>query len=141
MATKADFAAEDWQVLQWAVADTITYLSMSEPGFFDTFKEATGAAKYVASARNESASPLVRDLAADVKPGRDKEATANPTDMGEKVAARLTEAAGVVAHVAPDDLGAFKEFLLGLAQATAQAAGGVGGTETAAIERIAAALG
>ena len=42
MATKADFTEAEWQTLEWAVSDTMTYLSLADPGVWDTFKEAKG---------------------------------------------------------------------------------------------------
>lgn len=141
MATKADFTSDEWQVLQWAVTDTMAYVSMSDTGFWDTFKEATGAAKYIADAKVGSTSALVRDLAGDVKVGRDKEATANPASMADEVAERVAQAAGLLAAKAPDDLEAFKAFILGVAKATAEATKGVANTESNAIERVRAALG
>ena len=51
MATKADLTEVEWQTLQWAVADTMAYLSMADPGFWEMFKEASGAAKYVAGVK------------------------------------------------------------------------------------------
>lgn len=141
MATKADFTESEWQVLKWAMSNTIAYLSLADKGFWDTFKEATGAAKYVMAARNESPSLLVRDLAADVKTSRDKEVAEDPTNMAAEVAERLTEAAGIVAEKAPDELEAFKAFVIGLAEATAEAAGGgIGETEASALDRVRVAL-
>ena len=40
MTSKAMFSDEEWQTLQWAVTDTMTYVSMADTGFWDTFKEA-----------------------------------------------------------------------------------------------------
>ncbi len=141
MATKADFTPEEWEVLQWAVADTMAYVSLADPGMWDSFKEAGGAARYIADAKANSASLLVRDLAGNLRAGRDKEATANPADMAGEVAERLAEASRLIAEKAADELDAFKEFILGVAQATAEAKKGVGDNEQAAIETIRAALG
>ena len=141
MATKADFTEEEWQILRWAVMDTMAYVSMSDPGFWDTFKEASGAAKFIADAKAGSPSLFVRDLAADVKTGRDKEVTANPTDMAGEVAERLAEASGIVAEKAADELEAFRAFVLSIAQVTAEAVKGVATTEADAMEKIRVALG
>lgn len=141
MATKATFSVNEWQVLQWAVADTMTLLSMADPGFWDTFKETTAAAKFISGARVSSESALVRDLAGDARTKRDKSATATPTDMADRVAERVGFATQLVADKAPEDLQAFKEFIVGVARATAEAAGGVGPSESAAIARIETALG
>lgn len=141
MATKADFSAEDWQVLQYAVTDTMGYMSMADPGFWDTFKEASAAAKFMAGAKAESPSLLIRDLATDVKGARDKEATQNSMEVADKVTARIAQASALVAEQAPDELEAFKQFILGVARATAEAAKGVAEGETTALSKIEAALG
>ena len=141
MATKASFTQEEWRTLQWAVTDTMTYLSMADPGFWDMFKEANAAAHYIAAAKQTSPSPLVRELAADIKTKRDKELSGNPTDMSGEVVERVNEAVAIVAGKAPEDLEGFKAFVVGVAKATAEAAKGTGPTEAQAIAKLEAALG
>ncbi len=141
MATKNDFSEDQWQRLQWAVSDTMSYISLADPGFWDSFGEANAAAKYIAKARTSSESLLVRDLAGDVKGGRDKEATSSPTDLAGKVTARISEASGIVAEVAPEEHEAFKAFILGLADVTAEAKGSTADNEAEAIDRVRIALG
>jgi len=141
MATKADYSAEEWQILQWATMNTMAYLSLADPGFWDSFKEATGAAKFLAAQKDSSTNLLVRDLAGDVKTKRDKEATSNPTTLADEVTARVSEAVAIVAEKDPADVDAFKTFILGLAEATAAAVDGVGPTEAAAISKVEIALG
>jgi len=141
MATKASFTQEEWRTLQWAVTDTMTYLSMADPGFWDMFKEANAAAHYIAAARQTSPSALVRELAADIKTKRDKELSGNPTDMSGEVVERVGEAIAIVAGKAPEDLDGFKAFVVGVAKATAEAAKGTGPTEAQAIAKLEAALG
>ena len=141
MTTKAAFTDEEWQVLQWAVTDTIAYLSIADAGFWDTFKESTAAAKFIAGVEAANPDPLVHDLAAHVRARRDKSVTGAPADVAAHVTERVGSAAQLVAQKAPDDLDAFKGFILGIAKATAEAAKGVGPAETEAIEKIRAALG
>ena len=141
MTTKAAFTEDEWRELQWAVADTVTYVSMADPGFWDTLKESKGAAKFMAGVKTTGDDELVRDLAANFKVGRDKTATSNPAEIASAVCDRIGSAAQIVAQKAPDDLPAFKEFILGVAQATAEAAKGVAPAETDALEKIRAALG
>jgi hypothetical protein len=141
MATKDMFTSDEWHTLQWAVTDTMAYLSMADTGFWDTFKEATAAAKFMAAAKSSSDSPLVHDLAGDIKMGHDKAVTHDRADVAGEVAARVRNAAGIVAAKAPEDLDAFKSFILGVAQATAAAAKGVDEHEAAAIKNLEAALG
>ena len=140
MASKGLFTDDEWHTLQWAVTDTMAYLSMADPGFWDTFKEATAAAKFMAKAKSDSGSPLVHDLAGDIKMGRDKAVTHDMADMAGEVVARVREAADIVAAKSPADLEAFKSFLLGVAKATAEAAKGVGDHEAAAIAKLEDAL-
>ena len=141
MATKATFTDDEWHTLQWAVTDTMAYLSMADKGFWDTFKEATAAAKFMAAAKSSTDSPLVHDLAGDIKMGRDKAVTHDMAEMAGEVAARVRAATGIVAAKAPDDLAAFKAFILGVARITAEAAKGVDEHEAAAMRNLEAALG
>lgn len=141
MATKADFTETEWQTLQWAVTDTMAYLSMSDPGFWEMFKEAGGAAKYIAGVKESGENALVRELAGDMRPGRDKAVTSNPADMATAVIGRVSEAARIISEKAPEDLAAFRIFIIGVAKATAEAAEGTGPAEAAAISKLEAALG
>jgi hypothetical protein len=136
MSSKEMFTEDEWHTLQWAVTDTMTYVSMADSGFWDTFKEATAAAKFMAKAKADSGSPLVHDLAGDIKVGRDKAVTHDKADMAGEVVARVREAASVVAAKSPADLQAFKAFILGIAQATAEATKGVGPHEETAIAKL-----
>jgi len=141
MATKTDFTPDEWQTLRWAVTDTMIYLSMADPGFWDTFKEANAAAHYMAAAKQTSESALVRELAADIKAKRDKEVSGNPTDVSGEVIERVNEAVKIVSDKAPEDLEGFKAFIIGVAKATAEAAKGTSPTEAQAIAKLEAALG
>jgi len=140
MASKAQFTEPEWQTLEWAVADTMAYLSMADPGVWDMFKEAKGAAKYISGVKTSDDDVLVRQLAGDIHAKRDKALSGNPTDVAGEVVARVTEAWEIVTAKAPEDLAAFRSFILGVAQATAEAAKGVGPTETAAIAKLEAAM-
>jgi hypothetical protein len=140
MSSKELFTDDEWHVLQWAVTDTMSYLSLADHGFWDTFKEATAAAKFMAHAKADTQSPLVHDLAADVKMGRDKQVTHDMADMAGEVAKRVREAKGLVAQKSPQDVDAFCEFILGVAKATAAAAHGVDEQEAAALENLQGAL-
>ena len=141
MATKADFTETEWQTLQWAVTDTMAYLSMADLGFWEMFKEAGGAAKYVAGIKESGENALVRELAGDIRTKRDKAVTGNPADVSGEVIGRVSEAVALVSAKAPEDLVAFKALIIGVAKATAEAAKGTGPTEAAAITKLEAALG
>jgi hypothetical protein len=140
MSSKEMFTDDEWHILQWAVSDTMAYISMADSGFWDTFKEATAAAKFMAKAKSDSTSPLVHELAGDIKVGRDKQVTHDRADMAGEVVARVKEAAALVSAKSPADLGAFKSFLLGVAQATAEATKGIGPHEETALAKLQDAL-
>ena len=140
MASKEMFTDEEWQVLQWAVTDTMSYLSLADHGFWDTFREATAAAKFMAHAKADATSPLVHELAGSIKMGRDKQVTHDMADMAGEVAGRVREAKRLVAQKSPQDVDAFCDFILGVANATAAAAHGVDEHEAAAIENLQTAL-
>ena len=141
MATKADFTEAEWQTLEWAVSDTMTYLSLADPGVWDTFKEAKGAAKYMAEVKKTGENALVRELAGAWKMKRDKEVSGTIADVSAEVIERVNEAVEVLSGKAPEDLDAFKVFIIGVAKATAEAAHGTGATEADAIAKLEAALG
>jgi hypothetical protein len=140
MATKTAFSPGEWETLQWAVSDTMAYLSMADPGFWDMFKEATAAARFIAGIKEAGDNTLMRELAGDIKTKRDAAISGNPADVSGAVAARVGEAAAIVASKAPEDLDAFKRFILGVARATAEAAKGVDPHESDAIANLEAAL-
>ena len=141
MATKADFTGAEWQVLQWAVADTMTYLSMADPGFWDTFKEASGAAKYIAEMKTSSECQLVRELADDARTRHDKAVSDDPANVAGETVGRIGLAVDILSRKAPEDLDAFKDFIIGVAKATAEAAKGTGPSEAAAIAKLEETLG
>jgi hypothetical protein len=140
MATKADFTEAEWQTLEWAVSDTVTYLSLADPGVWDTFKEAKGAAKYMAEVRKSGENALVRELAGAWKMKRDKDISGNIVDISGEVVERVNEAVEVLSDKSPEDVDAFKAFIIGVAKATAEAAHGTGPTEADAVAKLEAAL-
>jgi hypothetical protein len=140
MSSKEMFTDDEWHVLQWAVTDTMSYLAVADHGFWDTFKEASAAAKFMAHAKADAASPLIHDLAGSIKMGRDKQVTHDMADMAGEVTKRVREARDLIQQKSPADMEAFKAFILGVARATAEAAHGVDEHEATAIQTLEAAL-
>ena len=64
MAGKSDFTEEEWEHLRKGVTGAGLLVSVSDRGFFDTFKEASSLAKHVKGSR-DSDSQLVRELASE----------------------------------------------------------------------------
>jgi hypothetical protein len=140
MSGKELFTEDEWHILQWAVTDTMALLSVADHGFWDTFKEASAAARFMAQAKAGTQSPLIHDLAGDVKMGRDKQVTHDLADMSGEVAGRVREAKALIERKAPEDVEAFRTFILGVAKATAEAAHGVDAHEQSALETLEGAL-
>ena len=141
MATKDSFTAEEWQALQMASTDTIMYLSLVDPGFWDSFKEVGHAGRFVASQASDAPSLLIRDLAHDARAKYDKGDKPNAANLETPTLEHVTAAVAIVAEKAPEDLDAFKAFILGLADSIAEAAKGVSGPEAQALAKLEAALG
>jgi hypothetical protein len=139
MAGKSDFTEQEWETLQKGVTGAGLMVTVADRGFFDTFKETGALAEHLSDARKENASTLIRELA-EVR-GTGFGMTDSPAEVEEETVAALRSAVGTLQAKAPDEVQAYRDFVLGVAQSVAAAAKDVGATETAAIEKIRAALG
>ena len=138
MASKKDFAADEWTQLQHGLAGTVLLVSVSDPGLFDTFKEAGAAAKHYKEARSNNTSELVRELSAE--PGMGFGLGKNPQQLETETLSALRAAVSTLKEKAPDDADAYKQFVLEVAQSVAEAAKGTSAAESAEIEKIRSAL-
>jgi hypothetical protein len=139
MATKADFTQEEWDAMQHGITGAGTLVAIADPGFFDSFKEANALAKHVSAAHTNSTSPLVRELA-DTH-GSPFGVTASPEEIEKGTVDALHAAVAALEAKSPDDLSAYKQVVLDVAQSVAEAAKGVAPSESAALDTIRAALG
>ena len=139
MATKADFTEDEWKAMESGVAGAGTYVAMADRGFFDTFKEASALAHHLRDAHERSDSALIRELAT----GHDRPfgLTASPDEIERSTMGALEQAVAVLTAKAPEELPAYKELVLDVAQSVAEAAKGVSAQENSALDRIRAALG
>jgi hypothetical protein len=138
VAGKADFTEQEWDSLQKGVTGAGVLVSLSDPGFFDTFKEAGALSKHVASARQRSSSPLVRELA-DIH-GTGFKFRSSRQEVETETLAALQRAKATLESRAPDELEAYRQFVVEVARSVADAAGGGEAAEGAAIEKIRSAL-
>ncbi|MBA3735996.1 MAG: hypothetical protein H0W90_12520 [Actinobacteria bacterium] len=139
MAKKEDFSEQEWQSLQKGVVGAGLLVSLSDRSFFDTFKEAGALGKHVAKAKQGSQSELVRELA-DVH-GTGFGVTSSPDAVERETLDALQTAKRTLESKAPDELGPYREFVLGIAQSVSEAAGGGDTAEGAAIEKVRSAIG
>ena len=138
MAGKADFTEDEWKDLQQGVTGAGLLVSAAHRDFTDSFGEASTVAKQLAAHR-ESESQLVRELSA--SHGTGFGLVASPKEVVQGTLDALGAAVAVLGAKAPEELEAYRGFVLDVATAAAEAKGGVKDEETAAIERITAALG
>jgi tellurite resistance protein len=138
MAGKADFTEDEWKELQQGVTGTGMLVSTAHRDFTDSFGEASTVAKQLAAHR-EDESQLVRELSG--TRGTGFGLTASPKEVVEGTINALGSAVTVLGEKAPDELKAYRDLVLDVATAVAEAKGGVQEGEKAAIDRITAALG
>ncbi|MCP9484630.1 MAG: hypothetical protein MSC30_02110 [Gaiellaceae bacterium MAG52_C11] len=113
-------------------------VAVSDKGFFDTFKEAGSIAKHLVAAKRSSQSPLIQRLAEGRGTGFGLTATAGDVESGTLEA--LRSSAELLRTKAPDELEAYRAFVLELARSVSAAAGGGDDVEAAAIAKIEGAL-
>jgi len=139
MAIKGEFTEDEWEALVKGVIGAGVFVSVSEPDFTHTISETNALATYLTGRRAASGSELVRELAnAPVDPFV---FNAPAWRIEDEALAALRLAAATLAVKAPDEVAAYRELVLGVADQVAQDRGGVRPGETAAIGKIRGALG
>ena len=138
MATKKDLSADEWTQLQHGLAGTALLVSISDPGLFDSFKEAGAVRKHYSDAHRNNPSELVRELVAE--PGMSFGFGKSPQQLETETLTALQAGASTLKEKAPEDADAYKHFVLEVAQSVAEAAKGTSAAESAEIEKIRSAL-
>jgi len=138
MATKADFTEQEWESLQKGVVGGGLLVSLSDRSFFDTFKEAGAMANHVAQARQSSSSDLIRELA-NVH-GTGFGVTSAPEKVENETLDALRAAKQALEAKAPEELDAYRQLVLDVAQSVAGAASGGDAAEQQAIEKVRSAI-
>jgi len=114
-------------------------VSVSDRGFFDTFKEAGALAKHVAAARGNSESAVVRQIAEGHGTGFG--VTTPPAEVEAGTLDALRSSVQLLQAKAPDEVDAYRSFVLELARSVAAAAPGGDQAEAGTIAKIEQALG
>ncbi len=138
MAKKSDFTEQEWEALQKGVTGAGLLVSLSDRGFFDTFKEAGALGKHVAQAKQNNSSELVRELA-DVH-GSGFGVTSSPEKVEQETIQALQTAKTALESKAPDEVDAYRQFVLDIAQSVAEAASGGETSEAGAVEKVRSAV-
>jgi hypothetical protein len=138
MAKKSDFTEQEWEQLRKGATGAGLLVSVSDRSFFDSFKEAGSLAKHLAAGRSDE-SELVRDLASERGSGFSVKSA--PQEIENDTVEALRGAVSTLQAKAPDEVEAYKAFVLEVAEAVGKAAGGGEAAEAATVEKIRAALG
>ncbi len=139
MAAKGDFSEDEWKTLSRSVTGAGMLVSLAHKDFTDSFGEANALAREMATEHVHSQSQLVRDLGATHDTGFGL--TASLQKVEAETIAALGASVTLLTATAPDELDAYRAFVLAVANKVAEAKGGVVAQETAMIARITAALG
>lgn len=138
MAGKADFTEAEWQSLHLGLTGAGMLVAVSDVGFFDSFKEAGTLAKHLAEASRTSSSELVRELAG--THGTGFGLTAKRDEVEAKTRAALESSVATLKAKAPDELKAYRSFVLDIATSVSVAAAGGDKVEAEAVDKIKASL-
>jgi hypothetical protein len=137
MAKKSDFTEQEWEQLRKGATGAGLLVAASDRSFLDSFKEAGSLAKHLAGGRSDE-SELVRELAGERGSGFG--VRSSPEEIETETVEALRGAVGTLQAKAPDEVEAYKSFVLEVAEAVGKAAGGGEPAEAATIEKIRAAL-
>ena len=113
-------------------------VAVSDRSFFDSFKEAGAMAKHLSAARKGSESAVIREVAGGRGTGFGL--TASPQEVETGTMEALSAAKELLQEKAPDELEAYRQFVLDLVRSVSEAAGGGEEAEAAAIAKVEAAL-
>ena len=137
MATRADFTEDEWETMRKGVTGAGMLVSIGDRDFTDTFGEVAALAKRLGEERKKS--QLTGELAAGRPSGFGM--TASPEEVEAGTLEALRSATAILAAKAPDEMDAYRELVLEVAESVADAKGGVKPGETGAIDKIKDALG
>lgn len=139
MATKADFTEQEWEQLRKGVTGAGLLVATSDRGFFDTFRETGALAGHLAEAHEKASSELIRELAD--TGGAGFGLGTSPSELESGTLEALRTAVSTLEKKAPEEVDDYRAFVLEVAESVAGAAGGGEAAESAAIEKLRAALG
>ena len=138
MPTKADFSEDEWQAMQKGITGAGMLVSVTDRDFTDSFGEASAMAKYLGRQREEGSSELMKDLAHAKRPGFGL--TDSLQEVETETIDALRSSVATLTAKAPDEVGAYRAFVVGIATSVAEAKGGVTEIEATTIAKLEEAL-
>src|SRR4051794_17808244 len=139
MATRTDFTDAEWAAMHKGATGSGMLVSLSDRDLTDTFGEVSAMTKFVAGQQMAASNQLIRELAR--VGGSGFGLTAHPDKVRNETMAALSSTITTLTQKSPEDVEPYKAFVIGIAEAVANAkGGGTSQTETAMIVEIKAAL-
>lgn len=129
-----DYTDEEKATLRNAAFGAMMLVSAADPGFFAMFKESMAGAKALASAP-----PELRDMFKGG--GMPSVPKGDLAAVEASVLGQVQQAVQLLQAKAPQDVDGYKAVILAACDHVAEASKGVAPAETAAIEKVRAALG
>jgi hypothetical protein len=139
VATRTDFTETEWDALERGLTGSGMLVSISDRDFTDTFGEAGALGRYLAGQQVAGTTALLRELAK--AHGTGFGITTSPDEIRSGTLDALRSAVAALQAKAPEELDGYRQMVVGVAQAVADAKGGETGPETAVISQIREALG
>jgi hypothetical protein len=135
MTSKTDFTEDEWKAMQKGVTGVGMLVSVSDRDFTDTFGEVGALARYLEEQREQSQSELIRELSEPRKSGFGL--TSSPQEVETETLEALRAATAALTSKAPNELDAYRQLVLGVADRVANAkGGGMSPSEAEAIEKV-----
>jgi hypothetical protein len=138
MASKADFSEQEWEALQKGLTGAGFLMAISDRSFFDSFKEAGALTRHLGEARGSGSSELIRDLGE--TRGTGFGLTSTPDEVERETVEALRTAIQTLQAKAPEDVEAYRAFVLDVAESVGKAASGGDEAEAATLEKVRSAL-
>lgn len=125
--------------MQEGITGAGLFVALVDRGFFDSFKEANALAHHLRDAHEHNDSVLIRDLATGHE--RPFGMSSSPDEVEQSTVATIKQAVALLEAKSPEDLPAYRQLVLEVAQSVAEAAKGVSPEENQALDHVRAALG
>ena len=125
--------------MQEGITGAGLFVALVDRGFFDSFKEANALAHHLRDAHEHNDSVLIRDLATGHE--RPFGMSSSPDEVEQSTVATIKQAVALLEAKSPEDLPAYRQLVLEVAQSVAEAAKGVSSEENQALDHVRAALG
>jgi len=139
MAVRGDFTDEEWATLQKGITGSGMLVSLSDRDLSDTFGEVGAMAKYLAGQQAAAPTELARELAK--TKGTGFGFGTSPDKLRTETEAALQASVALLGTKAPEEVGPYRDLVLGVAQTVAGAKGGEVPVETQMLAAIRTALG